>query len=519
MTLSEFLNHWSITENPFKAEEARDDAVFARMSSAKFPTQGAKGSAARLHAAFHSDFDKILGDLHHPATSIVFGEKGSGKTAIRLQMSRRIAAHNAEHPASKILLVSYDDLGAALARVHDRVGGKTPLESFLTLRLVDHIDGILLSIVPRLVDAILDVRPDPDTLELGDEPRRAIRRLDDFAKRDILLLAAIYDRPEQAEFRIGALRRRLGVWPSLVGVIGAGLAWVGLPILTGALIWGRFFAPEWARQDWAIYSLAGLAVLWVILALKRAAWDRLSRLRTGRKIRKQIRVVGRTHSSYARALGDIPITDPASLPTTDSDEPRYAMLGRLRRVIGFLGYTGAVILVDRVDEPTLVSGDPDRMRAVVWPMLNNKFLQQSGVGVKLLLPVELRHALFKESSAFFQDARLDKQNLIERLSWSGPMLYDLCDARLQACRPEGAPPMALLDLFAEDVSRQDLVDALDQMRQPRDAFKLVYRCLAEHASNVTRDMNAWRVPRLVLDQVRKQEVERLQQLYRGIRPA
>ncbi|MEL7473108.1 MAG: hypothetical protein AAGK04_07310, partial [Planctomycetota bacterium] len=170
-------------------------------------------------------------------------------------------------------------------------------------------------------------------------------------------------------------------------------------------------------------------------------------------------------------------------------------------------------------EPTLISGAPDRMRAVVWPILNNKFLQLEDFGLKLLLPIELRHALFKESTAFFQEARLDKQNLVERLSWTGAMLYDVCDARLQACRQSGVEPISLLDLFAEDVTRQDLVDALDHMHQPRDAFKFLYQCLTEHCSNVTADQESFRVPRLVLEQVRKRESERLQQLYRGIRPA
>ena len=176
-------------------------------------------------------------------------------------------------------------------------------------------------------------------------------------------------------------------------------------------------------------------------------------------------------------------------------------------------------VVDRVDEPTLINGDANRMRAVVWPMFNNKFLQQEGLGIKMLLPIELRHALFKESSSFFQEARLDKQNLVERLTWSGPTLYDLCEARLAACQAEGAQPIALLDLFAEDVTRQDLVDALEQMHQPRDAFKFLYACLNEHCSNVTSQEQSFRVPRLVLESVRRQQAERVQQLYRGIGPA
>ena len=195
------------------------------------------------------------------------------------------------------------------------------------------------------------------------------------------------------------------------------------------------------------------------------------------------------------------------------------MLDRFTRVVGAAGFKGVIVVVDRADEPTLVSGDPERMRAIICPMFNNKFLQQEGLGIKMLLPIELRFALFKESNAFFQEARLDKQNLIERLTWTGAMLYDLCNARLRACLAEGSGELSLLDLFAEDVGRQDLVDALNEMHQPRDAFKFVYRCLTEHCSNVTTDQNDMRIPRLVLEQCRKAEADRVQQLYRGIRPA
>jgi hypothetical protein len=172
------------------------------------------------------------------------------------------------------------------------------------------------------------------------------------------------------------------------------------------------------------------------------------------------------------------------------------MFERLRRVDRPGSATpGILVLVDRVDEPTLVNGDAEKMREIIWPLFNNKFLQQERFGIKLLLPIELRHALFKESADFFQEARLDKQGFIERLTWTGPMLYDLCNARLQRLPgARGAEPLSLIELFAEDVTRQDLVDALDQMHQPRDAFKFLYRCFNEHCSNVTAEEGEWRVP-------------------------
>ncbi|MEC9373760.1 MAG: hypothetical protein VYC34_07950, partial [Planctomycetota bacterium] len=96
---------------------------------------------------------------------------------------------------------------------------------------------------------------------------------------------------------------------------------------------------------------------------------------------------------------------------------------------------------------------------------------------------------------------------------------DLCSARLQICRPRANDNISLVDLFEEDVTRQDVVDALDQMHQPRDAFKFLYQCIQEHCSNVPQEQANWKIPRLVLETVRRQQADRVQQLFRGVRPA
>jgi hypothetical protein len=597
MNLAQFFEHWQIVENPFRGEEARHDSVFARLTwgngamarqvpiartavsarpdrprqvngggaaktagegpvvvgedlTQKEPSRqepprrrGEGNSAAAPHVTMHSDFEKILGDVRRPSTAIVFGEKGSGKTAIRLQIAERINAHNREHPQAKVLLVPYDDLNGVLDRFHRRVQAKTPLESFQKFRLVDHIDAVLGLVVPRMVDALV-ARPSRngkapaevpaelegptptatetvEALDLGPEPRKAARKLDAAAKRDILLLQGTYDRPDNADLRTIRLRRTLRVGPPGRLVLWTGLAWLGWIPAAAVLVWG-LLAPE----GFELVSPVGIAflvllALWLGVLVKRYGWDALMMRSLAARVRRQVRVQARTDASYARSLRQIDpvVLDADHLPLTESDEARYAMLDRLRRTLREFGYSGIMVVLDRVDEPTLISGDPERMKAVVWPLLNNKFLQQEGLGVKMLLPIELRHALFKESSAFFQEARLDKQNLVERLSWTGAMLYDLCDARLKACRAPGAGPMSLLDLFAEDVAARDLVDARDQMHQPRDAFKFLYACLSEHCSNVTAEQEQWQIPRLVLEGVRKQQSDRVQQLYRGIRPA
>ncbi|MDX9912492.1 MAG: hypothetical protein RBS39_11730 [Phycisphaerales bacterium] len=515
MNLGQFFEHWAIVENPFRGEEARHDAVFARMTD----LAGEVRRRADAGIATHSDFEKILGDLARPATSIVFGEKGSGKTAIRMQIADRVARHNLARPDERVLLIPYDDLNSFLDRLHARSGGKDPLESFRSVRAADHLDAILAIAATRFTDSALGGSHDPGVTQITGG--RTLRRLDKRVRRDMLLLQAFYDTGDGAHDRTLALRRRLSLPAPTSRRLWGALCVLGwLPPLA-MLAWAMLGASEGLVRDGLLYAAAALAIVQLGVVFKTLVVDRWRVGRVARRVRRALRVVGRNEASWSKSLMHIDRMDlDASTPArSDSEDARYAMMQRLRRVAHALGCSGILVIVDRVDEPTLINGDTERMRALIWPMFNNKFLQQEGMGFKLLLPIELRYALFKESSAFFQEARLDKQNLIERLSWTGAMLYDLCDARLQACRSEGAEPMALLDLFAEDVSRQDLVDALDQMHQPRDAFKFLYRCLSEHCSNVTKDQNAWRIPRLVLESVRKSESDRVQQLYRGIRPA
>ncbi|NUQ67202.1 MAG: hypothetical protein HUU18_02825 [Phycisphaerales bacterium] len=512
MTPSDFLERHGLAENPFRGEEARCDDVFARM--------GGADSTADPHGVHHADFEKIAGDLRRPSSSVVFGEKGAGKTAIRLQLERRIAGFNKANPDRKVLLIPHDDLNALLDRVHERTPGKSVLESLQQVRLVDHVDAVLHAVTPRVIDAVLDRRLSPE-IDLGDDPRKTLRKAEASVRHDLLLLQAVYDRAEQAPLRTRMLRRTLRVGASR-GRLMAGVLAVVAPLgIAGGASLFYTYAPEDWRTPTAILALAGVIAVYLLYLLWLVWGEGFLLRRPGRRLRRQVRVIARAEASYAASLRLLPRAsrDASILPMTDSDEARYAMLDRLWRVLAAFGYAGGVLVVDRVDEPTLVSGDPDKMRAVIWPMMNNKFLQQPRLGVKMLLPVELRHALFRESSAFFQEARLDKQNMIERLEWTGPMLYDLCEARLAACAKPGTAGPTLMELFEPDVSRQDVIDALDRMHQPRDAFKLLYRLLGDHCAQVTAGEERWRIPRHTLQNVVKQETERLSQLYRGVRPA
>ena len=502
MNTSSFFKHWSIRENPFMAEEARQDDVFARLQD----------------AAAHPDFPKLLGDPSRPASAVVFGEKGSGKTAIRFQLEEAIENYNAANPHAKSLVVGYDDLNPVLDRFARRVRGKTTLETLQQIRLVDHFDGLLSMVVPDLVEALLRRNPE-NRMDLGPQRKALCKQLDPETKNDWVILQALFDRPDRAVENGRRVRRavRFRKW-----------SWVRpfrwLAVLLAAIFvcgLGVFYLLN--PQDDRLFWLLGLTLsgIFALGAGGKVFLDWYENNRLARKLSRELRTLDRSAASLRASLDRLPTNVVASTawPVDGLDEPRYAMLDRLRRAVSPFGFRNLIVLIDRLDEPTLINGEIDRMKAVIWPVFNNKFLQQAHVAFKMMLPLELRHVLRRESSDFFQEARLDKQNLIERLSWSGATLFDLCNARINACLESGAERISLRDIFDESVSRQDLVDALDQMKQPRDAFKLLYQVIQDHCNSSTEEEENWRIPKLILDQARRLQAERVEELHRGLRPA
>jgi hypothetical protein len=133
----------------------------------------------------------------------------------------------------------------------------------------------------------------------------------------------------------------------------------------------------------------------------------------------------------------------------------------------------------------------------------------------MLLPIELGYELKREDGDFFRRARLDKGNLIERLEWTGVNLYDICNHRVVGVFDGEGTPTTLKDFFEEKVSVQDLVDALDQMKQPRDAFKFLYEIIIQHCKGSTDADPEFLIPKLTLEQIRRRQAQRVQDLGRG----
>jgi hypothetical protein len=302
-------------------------------------------------------------------------------------------------------------------------------------------------VVPPLVDQVLGM-PGAELLRVGGL-RRALRKAPPAVRRDMLLLQVAYDHPSAAARRSQRLRSALrtggssgaavaGAWALLL----CGLA--GILALLG--VWNTirlmYLVPA------ALVGLAGLVVWWNwVLRKGRVA-------RVARRLSKAIRVLQRDGRGYRPSLHMLPMDAiEGSLPQDRGEDSRYVMLDRLKRVLDAVGYASITVLVDRVDEPACVAGDPQHMRALVWPLLSSRFLQHAGLAVKLLLPKELGDLAAREDGEFHRGARLDKQNLVDRLHWSGAMLAELCDARLLAAARRPSQALKVEDLFEASVGR------------------------------------------------------------------
>ena len=175
MTEQEFLEHHHLTRNPFADEDAQTDAVFKDFC---------------IESIFHPAWSKAYGDPSEPATAIVLGPKGSGKTAMRLQMAQHLRQYNLSKSDRRVFFIHYDDFNAYLGPLQQSLPARVrenPDKVLKSVQLWDHIDAILCQSTTQLVDKILTPRPtatDDDGLQV--DPKR-VAVLDRAQKRDLLL--------------------------------------------------------------------------------------------------------------------------------------------------------------------------------------------------------------------------------------------------------------------------------------------------------------------------------------------
>ena len=477
MKIQQFLEHHGIARNPFSEEDAQSDPVFKDHC---------------INDTYHPSWDKIFGEPSEPATSVVFGEKGAGKTAMRLQIARHLDEFNQAHPDQRLFTIQYDDFNPFLDRFTSRLPARRRRidRALASWRLWDHMDAILALGVTDLINRILSSKTD-------DGPTLEVNQLDRHQRRDLLLLAACYDQSMDQPFvpRWHKLRRRLHFWSVKARVpFWAGVVVSVLTIAAAvALFFGATDENENVKQLWeGTPNWAYLVIL--VAGWAPWLWKAGTRSWTALSIVRGLRVLTRPINALRKVLMYFTAGEVAAqpLPNRERTDDRYELMTKFQGILQSLGYGGVFVLVDRVDEPYLINGSADLMKALIWPMLDNKFLKHPGVGVKMMLPAELKYYVEREGREFVQRARLDKQNMVPSLAWTGEALFDVANARLRACAANGKKPN-IGEFFDDSVTHERLLDGFRSLRVPRHLHKFLYRLLVAHCNSHTDDNPEWKI--------------------------
>ncbi len=406
--------------------------------------------------------------------------------------------YNSQNPNDQVFAIEYDDFNPFLDRFFDRYSGsrKKPAKYLKRWKLWDHIDAILSLGVTQLTDWILQVRDKNGALP----PAPDIRKLDENQRRDLLLLAALYDHSTaDADYsRWQRLRRKLSifnlsVWKWSVLSVAWFVLFLGIALTTWHLGWhsGTVF------QDVRFF-------LFLLLGAIPWGWQHISARWRARKLWKNLRTQQIDKDHLRKILLNFTSNQLSNqpLPVSDRSDDRYALLSKFANILNALGYKGIIVLVDRVDEPYMINGSAELMRDLVWPMLDNKLLKHQNIGFKLLLPEDLYSYVQQEGNEFRERSRLDKQNLIPALEWTGQSLYDLANARLKACTDStftGQGAETLDKLFDSTMDRNHLISSLQMLRGPRNLFKFLHELLVAHTDSHTDQNPCWSISPAMFD--------------------
>ncbi len=476
MKLQQFLEHHGISRNPFAEEDAQSDQVFKDFC---------------ITDAYHPAWDKIYGDPREPATSVVFGEKGAGKTALRLQIARHLEQYNQQHPEAQRFIILYDDFNPFIDRFVNRLPSRRRRidRALASWRLWDHMDAILSLGVTDLVNRVLHVDRADVT---GGLTSGQLSKLDRHQRRDLLLLAACYDQSTEQPIvqRWKALCRKLRYWPFKAALpLGLGVTISVLMIYLAVTLLPK------TPDDSTLQRI----LIWICPLVAVAGWlpwlgKALGRSLAALRVNRGVRVLNRPLNPLIKILMRFTGAELAGqpMPNQERTDDRYELLTKFQGLLQTLGYGGVFVLVDRVDEPYLINGSAELMKALMWPMLDNKFLKHPGLGVKLMLPAELKYYVEREGREFAQRARLDKQNMVPSLAWTGEALFDVANARLRACAAEGRAPH-VRNFFEETISHDRLLDAFRGLRVPRHLHKYLYQLLVSHCNAHTEEAPQWKI--------------------------
>ena len=495
MFTQNWRQYWGLKEDAFACEDADKDLILSAVDP----------------AAVHSGFDRIFGNPKVPAPGIAFGEKGSGKSGLRLMMRRWIERHNKRSADERVFCIEYIDFDSGIENVqqllHPRGGEKAARKVLEQWEISDHLDSILSLGVTQLVD---------DLTESGESPTDATPK----QRTDLLLLTSLYyNSPKRSVTE--AVRAMRGLLK--LGNVRSGGLWTAR-IIASAVAIAVGLLPHFVDAEglgptglWHAIGGAGLAAIWLWTLL---GWITINS--TSSRAARSVRVLPRDPALVRSVLLGVKPKDRKDyvMPVAVDAATRYEMLDHFLGILRRVGYTGCYVLMDRIDEPSLLSGSDDRMRSFLEKILDIKLLQYPGLALKLFLPIEMETIYRNASPEELKRMRLDKSNLIPELKWTGQELYEISNQRLRACLEPDSKIKDLSDLFAEDVDMAHLRDTLHALGTPRYTFGFLSALFLEHVRELPNELAGddprWKCPLAHFDVVRAAWIDRTGVLRRSL---
>jgi hypothetical protein len=367
----------------------------------------------------------VLLHLEKPSPYVIFAIRGAGKSSMRIDTERYLRQHK-----DKVLVISYVEFNellsevsrprrlpieysankSALARIFKRKK-EEPLPREPRMTLDDHLDYLLKLGIEELYEHIVESRKED-----------MLRDNREIAEK-FLLLTALYYTPNDLSSKVAALRRQMEIAEYKKR--------------------SNFFANKQAK------FLAG-------------------------EIYRHIRGVPVSLEGTFKIIQEIGpgLFEFHGIPRTT--ENRFTLLKSFMELVLYFGLSGVYLLIDRVDEPTSIKGDPEKMRELVTPILDDQLLQIDHLGIIMFLPYEL-HDLKKYY-------RSDRIKTISSINWSAENMIRLIEKRMNVGRKPGSPPVLLADIFEED--GESKAQFIVRQLTPRNAFRLLSIIVEEHCQTV-----------------------------------
>jgi len=484
MFTQKWKDHWGLMDDPFACEDADKDMLLSAIET----------------STVHSSFDRMFGNPLMPSPAIVFGEKGSGKSALRLLMRRRVKEYNKANPEKKIFAVEYIEFNNYIeyfrrlirASKDDKQASHAVVEKW---RIADHLDAILSLGVTKFVDELLQSQSD-------------CKNLTRKQKVDIHLLTSLYYHSEKQNTAdaLSNLKKQIGYFHTgpnwrvfLAGLLTLGGIAIGIiPFIPGLL-------PEpVSRKLFGSIGLAIIAAAWAWIGFRTWSFSDLAIAAA-----RNIRVFARNTLNINNILKALTAKERKEfiLPMNSDESSRFQLLKRFLGLLKDYGYTGMYVMIDRIDEPSLLSNNTSDMREFIAKILDIKLLQYEDLGLKLFLPIEMDEIHRNATPEQLKKMRLDKSNLVPELKWNGMELYEIANQRLLASKKDlEIDCIPLKDMFEDGFDFEHLKETLSELGTPRHAFSFLSAVFSEYIRTLPNDLeensSTWKVPRSHFDVIK-----------------